>query len=128
MMKFSAKSSFNKFFEVDDDSENIVCTINKEKVDLNKPIFMGATILDFSTSITMLLKQVRGQSKTAFYGYGLALLFHRMRRRLYRPLERKKEIPYKSAFEGDRVHSGYTVLSLNPKCEGIGINSSNTSS
>jgi len=26
----------------------------------------------------------------------------------------KKEIPYKRACEGHRVHSGYTVLSLNP--------------
>ena len=48
MMKFSAKSSFNKFFEVDDDSKNIFWTFNKEKVKLNKPIFMGAAILDFS--------------------------------------------------------------------------------
>ncbi len=51
MMKFSAKSSFNIFFEVDDDSNNIVCTFNKEQVELNKPIFMGAAILDFSKMI-----------------------------------------------------------------------------
>jgi hypothetical protein len=48
MMQFSAKSSFNKFCEVDDDSKNIVCTFNKEQVELNKPIFTGAAILDFS--------------------------------------------------------------------------------
>ena len=39
MMKFSAKSSFNKLFEVDDDSENIVCTFDKEKFELNKSQF-----------------------------------------------------------------------------------------
>ena len=33
-------------------------------------------------------------------------------------LERKKEIPYKRAFEGHRVHSGYTFLSLKPKMKG----------
>ena len=27
---------------------------------------------------------------------------------------RKKEIPYKRACEGHRVHGGYTILSLNP--------------
>ncbi len=43
-------------------------------------------------------------------------------------LVRKKKIPYKRAFEGRRVHSGYKVLSLNPKCEGVWFNSSNTSS
>jgi hypothetical protein len=30
----------------------------------------------------------------------------------------KKEIPYKRAFKGHRVHNGYTVLSLNPKMRG----------
>ena len=45
MMKFSAKSSFKNFFEVDDDSKNIVCTFEKEKVELNKPIFMGRLFL-----------------------------------------------------------------------------------
>ena len=42
--------------------------------------------------------------------------------------ERKKEIPYMRAFEGHRVHRGCAVLSLNPKCEGVGINSGNTRS
>jgi len=40
----------------------------------------------------------------------------------------KKEIPYNGASKGHRVHNGYTVLSPNPKSEGVGINSSNTSS
>ncbi len=40
----------------------------------------------------------------------------------------KKEIPYERAFEGHRVHNGYAVLSLNLGCEGVGINSINTSS
>ncbi len=31
MMEFSANSSFNKFFEVDDESQNIFCIFTKEK-------------------------------------------------------------------------------------------------
>jgi hypothetical protein len=72
MMKFSAKSSFNKFFEVDDDSKNIVCTFNKEQVELNKPIFMGAAILDFSK---MLMFRFHYDVVKSKYGDKAKLLF-----------------------------------------------------
>ena len=72
MMKFSAKSSFNKFFEVDDDSQNIVCTFNKEQVELNKPIFMGAAILDYSK---MLMFRFHYDIVKAKYGDKAKLMF-----------------------------------------------------
>ena len=37
-----------------------------------------------------------------------------MRMHLHRYIVRKKEIPYKRACEGHRVHGGYTIISLNP--------------
>ena len=51
MMKFAAKSSFNSRFQIEDDSTNVVCTFKKEEVTLDKPIFMGAAILDFSKEL-----------------------------------------------------------------------------
>ena len=45
-----------------------------------------------------------------------------VRREVSGPERKKKEIPHKRAFKGHRVHSGYTVLPLNPKCEGVEIN------
>ena len=51
MMMFAAKSSFDSRFEIEDDSTNVVCTFKKEEVVLDKPIFMGAAILDFSKEL-----------------------------------------------------------------------------
>ena len=51
MMKFAAKSSFDSRFQLEDDSTNVVCTFKKEEVVLDKPIFMGAAILDFSKEL-----------------------------------------------------------------------------
>jgi hypothetical protein len=42
-------------------------------------------------------------------------------------MKEKKEIPYKKAFEGHRVHSGYKTLSLNPAIRGWVTSVSNTS-
>ncbi len=72
MLKFSAKSSFNRFFEVNDDSKNIVCTFDKETVELNKPTFMGAAILDYSK---MLMFRFHYDVVKAKYGDKAKMLF-----------------------------------------------------
>ncbi len=72
MIKTSAKSSFNKFFEVNTDSKNIVYTFDKETVELNKAIFMGAAILDYSK---MLMFRFHYDVVKAKYGDKAKLLF-----------------------------------------------------
>ncbi len=72
MCKFSAKSAFHSFFEIDDSNTNVVCKFIKKEVEMNKPIFLGAAIFGLSK---ILMFDFHYNMVRAKYGDKAKLLF-----------------------------------------------------